>query len=252
MKGLDEIYLDDLMELKDYTPPVLMYSITPDYTSRNEGQTVSFAVETVNVPDGTLYYTLQGTLTSGDVEGGSLTGSVLIAGGIGSFTKTFVEDLETEDTKEFTVKLRTGSISGQVVAESITVTLLDNEVILPPPTLCSIYQGGLVVSNNLLAELSDTAPPYSGSTWNWANNYVNNLVIQGIGGWRLPTEEEATSVFIGCLAHTGGILRLTSSAHPTVTSSYLATNVSGSSLGAVDTTSTYSTVRVRAVRTLQI
>jgi hypothetical protein len=129
MKGLDELYLDDIMILAYYTPPTPepTYTVVPDVITVDEGAAVTFTV-TTNIPDGTLYYTLEGTINSSDVVGGLLSGSVDISGGTGIFYRTFTTDGISEGSETVTAKLRLESIDGTIVAESVPVTINDTSI----------------------------------------------------------------------------------------------------------------------------
>jgi hypothetical protein len=110
---------------------------SPSYTigiSTNivsEGNSVNFTVNTVNVGDGTtLYYSTGGSMEAVDFSNNSLTGSFSIVGtglttGIATITRTIANDINTEGNESFTFVVRTGSISGSVVAESSSVTVVD-------------------------------------------------------------------------------------------------------------------------------
>lgn len=117
------------------TPP--SYSITPSPTTVNEGQTVTFTVNTTEVPDNTtLFWTtvqIQGTITTGDFTDNSLSGSVTINGNTGSISRGIRNDNLTEGTERFRLDLRTGSTGGPVVASSATVTINDTSLTPDPP-----------------------------------------------------------------------------------------------------------------------
>ena len=172
--------------------PVPTYTITPDVYSVNEGSTLTFTVATRNVPDGDFYYTLQGTLDSSDVVGGSLSGGVTIASGVGTFQVTFVEDLTTEGEEALIAELRTGSTSGTIVATSAVVTINDTST-TPPLTVCSIGEGGIIASisgGHGLAVL-----PYdlsSAANWTTADGLCTSCTEGGFTNWRLMTSAEAS------------------------------------------------------------
>jgi hypothetical protein len=108
-------------------------SITPTYAIINsanvinEGDSVTFTVNTYQIPDGTnLYYTLSG-VSSADVSGGSLSGSFAINSNTGSVTVTTLNDFSTEGTETLTFQLRTISTSGSIVLTS-NVTINDTSL----------------------------------------------------------------------------------------------------------------------------
>lgn len=109
------------------------YGISGSPSSINEGSSVNFSVTTGNVAGGTtLYWTVTGTgLTAADFASASLSGSVLInittpPNGSASFSVSLTNDLSGgEGTETFQIELRTGSISGPVVATSNVITVAD-------------------------------------------------------------------------------------------------------------------------------
>jgi hypothetical protein len=102
------------------------YSITPNITSVNEGSSVTFTVTTTNVPNGTiLYWSTTGTISSLDFTDSTLTGTVTINSNTGSIVRSILNDNFTEGTESFSIRIRTVSQSGTIVATSSTVTIND-------------------------------------------------------------------------------------------------------------------------------
>lgn len=102
------------------------YSITPSTTSVNEGQTVTFTINTSGLGSGTLYWTNSGTTVGADFTDGQNSGSVVIAGDTGSFSRTLSADGLTEGSQTVVISLRTGSTSGPIVATATSVTVVDS------------------------------------------------------------------------------------------------------------------------------
>lgn len=106
------------------------YFVQPSATSVNEGATVTWTVTTTGLGDTTLYYSLAGIQTA-DVSNGTLTGSLSIVNNTGTFSTTLVNDALTEGAEVITASLRTGSVSGTVVATSVNVTVNDTSTTVP-------------------------------------------------------------------------------------------------------------------------
>jgi hypothetical protein len=108
------------------------YAVSPDVTSVNEGDTVTFTVTTANVPDGTtLYYSTTGTVEAADFTGTTLTGSFVINTNTATITKTLENDLTldaTEGEENFALEIRTGSTTGTVQATSSSITIADTSI----------------------------------------------------------------------------------------------------------------------------
>lgn len=111
------------------TVPAPTYSISPNVTSVNEGNSVQYTVTTTNVPNGTTLYWTQiiniGNASASDMSDLQDSGSVTINSNTGSFTRTLSADLSTEGTETLSVQLRTGSTSGTIVATATNVSVID-------------------------------------------------------------------------------------------------------------------------------
>lgn len=109
----------------DVTPTI---NIAESATTVDEGGSVTFTISGSNIPNGTYYYTIyeeEGTVAVVDFNPANLNGSFSINNNSGSLTITLAEDLTSEGTDKFKVQIRTGSISGTVIAESNAVTIGD-------------------------------------------------------------------------------------------------------------------------------
>jgi hypothetical protein len=134
-------------------PPT--YKITPDKTNMNEGQTVTYQVETTGVASGTtLYWTNDGagvTTTGPDFTDGYNSGNFIINSGVGTFSRSVSNDLFVDqsgiNTESIKMRLRTVSTSGTVVASAASVTVFDSSVpyynVVASPT--SLNEGGAVL-----------------------------------------------------------------------------------------------------------
>ena len=109
----------------DVTPTI---NVTESATSVNEGGSVTFTISGSNIPDGTYYYTIyeeEGTVASTDFNPANLNGSFSVSNNNGSITITIAEDITSEGPDQFKIQIRTGSISGTVIAESNAITIND-------------------------------------------------------------------------------------------------------------------------------
>lgn len=105
------------------------YTITPSAASVNEGSSVSFTVNTVNVT-GPLYYSTSGSASAADFSDNSLTGSFSIVStgsttGVGTIVRAIATDFNSESGEYFNIVVRTGSTSGATVATSSNVIIGD-------------------------------------------------------------------------------------------------------------------------------
>jgi len=104
-------------------------TVTPAAGSVNEGASLSFTAANLG-PNGTYFWSINhGSTAAADFS--AENGSFTIAGGgaqdngTGTFSVTTVNDYATEGAQTFTVSVRTGSVSGTVLATSSSVTVND-------------------------------------------------------------------------------------------------------------------------------
>jgi predicted transcriptional regulator len=174
------------------TPPT--YSITPDVTAVDEGNSVTMSVVTTDFGNGVLYWTVEGTgnaqATSADFVEDS--GTVTITNNTGSFIITTTADLLTEGAETFRVQLRTDSIEGLVVANSAVITINDTSISPPPGPLANVVA------------LHGFGPP--GASTNVTINQIwridesgnnANIIATGTTGYRYYNSNDATFVSDG-------------------------------------------------------
>jgi hypothetical protein len=103
------------------------YAVTPATSAIDEGSALTVNATTTGLSDGTTVYW---SLTSA-ADFTASTGSFTTTSNAGSFTVTPTEDDTTEGSETFQVQLRTGSVSGTVVATSSAITINDTSIALP-------------------------------------------------------------------------------------------------------------------------
>jgi len=87
------------------------YELTRSATSINEGQSVTFTLNTTNIPDSTnIPYSISG-VSSADINGASLSGNFNINNNTGSLTFYATNDATTEGFETLTLNLTNGSAS---------------------------------------------------------------------------------------------------------------------------------------------
>lgn len=121
-----------------------VYTLSQVTSSVNEGEGITFTVNTQSVPNNTtLYYTITGNAANA-IDLTSINGSFIINNNVGTFTINARQDYENETGENFTVSIRTGSITGPVV-DSIgpttvtetpfTIDVIPVQTIIPESTL---------------------------------------------------------------------------------------------------------------------
>jgi membrane protein insertase Oxa1/YidC/SpoIIIJ len=142
------------------------YSISASASSVDEGASVTFTVTTTNVADGTiLYWTNSGTTTSADFDDNANSGSVTITSNSGTITRTLLLDAVGLETETVILQLRTGSVSGTVVATSGTVSVVDKTVVYAVSASSATVNEGSSVTFTIT-----TANVANGTTLYWTTD----------------------------------------------------------------------------------
>jgi hypothetical protein len=99
------------------------YSVVASASTINEGDSVTFTINTINVANGTtLYWTLAGTgIILDDFDGSAITGSVVINNSTASVTINTRLDSVVESNETLIFNLRKKSINGSIVASASTL-----------------------------------------------------------------------------------------------------------------------------------
>jgi hypothetical protein len=165
------------------------YSISPNTTIVNEGDTVTFIVTTASIPNGTILYwtttSILGTVNASDFTDNVTSGTVIINNNTGIISRTLRNDLSVGEREEkFLIQLKTGSISGTVVANSAVVTVNDTSIEIP---------SGEQIFTNTTADVSWVVP-----------EYVESITVTGAGGGGGGGGSDGGSNFQGYGAGGGG------------------------------------------------
>jgi len=108
------------------------YVLTASATSISEGSSVNISLQTTNVPNGNVGYTITG-ITSSDLSVGSRTGNFALSSGFASLNFTLANDGVVENTETMTLTLDNGraTVSIDIVdAGAPTVSLVANPTII--------------------------------------------------------------------------------------------------------------------------
>lgn len=147
-----------------------MIDAAPTYSiaapaSIDEGSSGSVSVSTTNIANGTtLYWTVE---PSGDF--GTTSGSVSISSNAASFNISPTADNTTEGAETGTVRLRTGSITGSIVASdtfTINDTSLDVKTVSISPSASNVNEGSTITFT-----VDATGYPDGNKVFSWAVNH---------------------------------------------------------------------------------
>lgn len=102
------------------------YAVYPNTSLVNEGDTVFYTVSTIGLADNTvLYWTNSGSLTAQDFASNTATGSFTVTNNRSGFAVNLSQDMVTDGIETLIIQVRSGSISGTVVATAPTVYVSD-------------------------------------------------------------------------------------------------------------------------------
>jgi hypothetical protein len=134
--------ISDLVTINDTSqappppnPPT--YSVIPAAGAVSEGVELLFTVNTTNVSNNTILSWAVSPASVGDF--GVSTGFVTINSNTGTFSVTPALDVITEGPESFSVNIFTGSITGEPVATSTSVSIVDTSQGPPTPALPEYY-----------------------------------------------------------------------------------------------------------------
>jgi len=172
------------------------YSVSGSPTTVNEGTAVTFTVNTTNVASGTTLYWTSSSASDTSPSSGSFT----INNNTGTFSTTVLVDSLTEGTETFTASVRTGSISGSVVATSNSITINDTSQTPAPtysvsPNASSVNEGSSVTFN------VNTTNVTNGTTLYWTVSRPEDItpisgsftVSSGVGTFNVTIDADATT-----------------------------------------------------------
>jgi hypothetical protein len=204
------------------TPSSSNYSISPDKTNMNEGDTVIFTITGSNIPNATvLYWTLDSSSTFPlnsyqRFSDSQTSGTVTINNNTATLTRQVYANTHTDASSSFSVNLRSVSVSGTILATSSQITVNDTSLSAPTSFIVTFgtdannpvytatgnYQAGpsavtvklnnpATTSTSVTVPWSTTIPGISPSTGNYTFNFSQGTqTAQGTGG---PNFASATS-----------------------------------------------------------
>lgn len=216
----------------------------------DEGDTVTIIVSTTGIPDGvTLYWDIpQTTLDTYDIS--SLSGTVTINQGIGSFDVVAKQDFNVETDETFVVNFRVTGSNGTIVATSsivnitdtpFTITLVPDRTTIVESTKDSqsdlnvtvttsgatngtlLYPGTSAIGGSF--NTSDTSFPSSVAVNNDDASFNVNITRDGI--------TEGTEIFVVVVKNEAGETLATSPNINITDASFIGSRITGMTYGAI-------------------
>jgi len=118
------------------------YAVSASTTSVNEGGTVNFTVTTTSITNGTTLYwatnSVSGTINTSDFTDSLVSGSFTVNNNTATISRGIRADAATEGAESFAITIRTGSVTGTIVATSQTVTINDTSLTAPGQVLFEV------------------------------------------------------------------------------------------------------------------
>jgi hypothetical protein len=164
------------------------------------------------VANTTLYWTVEagdGTFNATDVTGGTTSGSFSLTSGSGSFSVTLLDDI-SDPQENFIARIRTGSTSGPIVAQSNLLSI--QEKITQAETIaqsystastCTLPTGTAVGDYVILFDRSTTTTDTIPSGWTSINKATTTGIRTNIS-YKVMTDADITA---GSITGMAGIVR---------------------------------------------
>lgn len=166
----------------------ISYAVVSSVNPVNEGSSVTFTITTLNVSDGAfLYWNLLGsTVSSADIENGTISGSVAVYNNSALVTLTILNDLEIDIDETIVFNLKTKSISGPTVATSIvSVTNTSFDFVADYMIIEYLFTDGL----DLDSRTKIVSPIIPGNYLGWGlSNTIPRLLTFGNDNTGIGTE----------------------------------------------------------------
>lgn len=156
------------VSINDTSVTPITYAISTDKTLVNEGDTILCTVTTTGISDGTPLYWSINNNTSVSADFAASEGTFTISSNSGTFPINLVNDLLTEGSESFFVTIKTGSISGLVVATSTELSI--NDTSITPITYAIVSNKISVNEGETVIYTVTTTGMANGSILYWTNN----------------------------------------------------------------------------------
>ena len=172
------------------------YNLTGPATILENGSNNTYTIATANFT-GNLYWSINGTTS----DFAAISGSINISANTGSFDLTAIADSSTENSESFTISIRTGSISGSVVATK-AITVSDTSTGTPAATYSvsgassSVNEGSALTINVSTANVSDGTTLYwtiLGNTGDFSTISDNFTITSDAGSFTVTPTADATT-----------------------------------------------------------
>ena len=169
------VYTTSNIAITDFYKLYNIISLVESSSTVTEGGSLTFTITGHNIPTGTiLYYNTEGNATSSLFTTGN-TGSFVMNSVSNTITLATTSTVFTNETRNFALKIRSGSSTGTVVGTSNTVAILDSALSAVTATGGTIIDGG-----GYRTHVFTSNATFSATTG--VTNTIEYFVVAGGGG----------------------------------------------------------------------
>jgi hypothetical protein len=177
---------------QEITVPTALYNVSINSASVNEGSVFTFRIHASVITNGaTLYWTVD-HISSATADFSAENGSVVTSFGEASVNITATADITTEGPQTFRIQVRTGSITGPVVATSPIVTI--NDTSTPPIFAVSAAGGVTSVNEGSSLTFNVTGSSINNGTYYWTTNPTTDFSSGFQGSFTITSNSGSFSV----------------------------------------------------------
>lgn len=142
-------------------------TLSPNTVTVSEGNSLTINVST-SAANSTVFYWTINHITTSDLDFSAVSGSFSISGGAASFAVSAVTDLIDETSETFTVSVRSGSVSGPILASTTTLTVTNvTPIYIITPSVTTVVESGTI-------PFTVTGVGFTnGTTYYWTINHIS-------------------------------------------------------------------------------
>jgi hypothetical protein len=145
--------------------PTYNITVTPQ-SNVDEGMTLTYIVTTTNVANGTtLYWSTSGTVDAADFVSNDISGSFTIQNNSGTIIREIYLDLINESSESIRLFIRTGSVTGSIVATSPLINIAN--VSQPSTSVAVSSDKSTVKEGDQIGYVISTTGVASGTVLTW-------------------------------------------------------------------------------------
>jgi len=168
-------------------------TLSPQAVTVSEGNSLSINVST-SAANSTVFYWTINHITTSDADFSAVSGSFMVSSGAATFAVAAVTDLIDETSETFTVSVRSGSVSGTVLATTNTLTVTNvTPIYIVTPSVTTVVESGTVTFS--VSGLGFT----NGTTYYWTINHISTAAadFSAVSGSFVIASNAATFNVVG-------------------------------------------------------